>query len=372
MRYNWQLSDWPRFQFQTAEIEPLLRAYLQNSGKLEGAIRTLGELEREETIIELLIAESIKTSEIEGEFLSRADVASSIRRNLGLHDGVEGADQRARGIAEVMVSARYSFADPLTERMLLSWHAALLSHEPRMDAGRWRSHAEPMQIVSGAIGFERVHFVAPLSSVVRAEMKRFLQWFNATAPGGADLSEVAVHAPIRAAVAHLYFESIHPFEDGNGRMGRVLAEKALAQTTGFPNLTSLSITIERNKKEYYAQLERAQRSLEITPWVQYFVGEIVEGQRFAQDIVDFTLRKSRYFDRFRTEFNPAQRKVIDQMFDAGPSGFQGGMTASKYSRLARVSKATATRHLVDLAQKGALVIEGQGKTTRYQIADLDP
>lgn len=364
MRYNWQQQDWPNFHYRVHEIEELLFFYLQHAGKLEGALRSLREVEREESISELLISEAIKTSEIEGEFINRADVASSIRKQLGLDVRDHSKDQRAVGIAQVLVSARKTFDLPLSKAMLLEWHASLLAHEKRLVIGRWRTHQEPMQIVSGAIGFERVHFEAPPSANLEDEMNAFIQWFNDTAPYGPN---AIVHAPVRAAIAHLYFETIHPFEDGNGRIGRAIAEKALAQTTGYPGLASLSYTIEQNKNEYYRQLEKAQRANEISEWIRYFVKIIVEGLKFAQKTVDFTLVKSKYFDHYSKQINPIQLKVIQRMFSEGPSGFEGGMTASKYSRLTRVSKATATRHLADLVQVGALLVQGQGRSTRYHL-----
>jgi Fic family protein len=325
---------------------------------------SLNQTQREESIIELLIAEAIKTSQIEGEFFSRADIASSIRKELGLVVRDHNQNDRADGIARVLVSARDSFNQPLSKAMLFDWHASLLAHERALEVGCWRTHSEPMQIVSGPIGFEIVHFEAPPSSTLEEEMSRFIQWFNDTAPDG---PLAMVHAPVRAAIAHLYFESIHPFEDGNGRMGRAVAEKALAQTTGFPGLASLSYTIEQNKKAYYAQLEKAQRSNDISEWIRYFVNVIVKGVRFAQDIVDFTLLKSKFFDHYTDQINAVQLKVIQRMFAEGPSGFEAGMTASKYSRLTSVSKATATRHLTDLAKLGAFAVTGQGRSTRYHL-----
>ena len=364
MRYNWQQKDWPNFQYSINDIETLLLAYLRNASKLEGALISLKETEREESIIELLIAEAIKTSQIEGEFISRADIASSIRRQLGLVVRDHSKDDRADGIAQVLVSARNSFNLPLSKAMLFEWHSSLLAHEKALEIGYWRTHQEPMQIVSGAIGFERVHFEAPPSSTLEVEMSRFIQWFNDTAPDGPD---AIVHAPVRAAIAHLYFESIHPFEDGNGRIGRAIAEKALAQTTGFPGLASLSYTIEQNKKEYYTQLEKAQCSNDISEWIRYFVNVTVQGVKFAQEMIDFTLLKSKYFDRYADIVTAVQLKVIQRMFTEGPSGFEGGMTASKYSRLIRVSKATATRHLADLVKLGAFAVTGQGRSTRYHL-----
>ena len=364
MKYNWQQSDWPHFQFKTHEIDHLLLNYLQNAGRLEGALRSFDKSNREETIIELLIAEAIKTSEIEGEFLSRADVASSIRKNLGFSQHKLSGDRRARGIGQLMVMTRRSYKDPLTESMLMDWHNALLSHDSKVKVGQWRTHEEPMQIVSGPIGFERVHFEAPPSHRIPPEMESFIRWFNDTAPNGPTPIQ---HAPVRAAIAHLYFESIHPFEDGNGRIGRAIAEKALAQTTGYPGLTSLSMTLEQKKKDYYFHLERAQRSNEVSEWVTYFVHVILQGQAFTKEIIEFTLKKSRYLDKIGDHLNTHQHKVIQRMFAEGPSGFDGGMTAGKYSRITRVSKATATRHLKELTEIGALQKVGQGRSTRYHL-----
>lgn len=364
MGYNWQQKEWPNFKYSIDDIEVLLLGYLKNAGKVEGALSSLKETEHEESIIELLINEAIKTSQIEGEFISRADIASSIRKQLGLEVNNNATDKRADGIAKVLVSARNSFAQPLSQAMLFQWHSLLFAHENALKVGCWRTHSEPMQIVSGAIGFERVHFEAPPSSAIETEMNGFIQWFNDSAPNG---PKAIVHAPVRAAVAHLYFESIHPFEDGNGRIGRAIAEKALAQTTGFPGLASLSYIIEQNKKEYYTQLEQAQGSEDISEWIRYFANVTVKGVKFAQEMIDFTLLKSKYFDRYGNQVNAVQLKVIQRMFLEGPSGFEGGMTASKYSRLTRVSKATATRHLTDLVKVGALVVSGQGRSTRYHL-----
>ena len=364
MAYNWQQPDWPVFQFDTHEVDLLLQAYLHEAGKLEGMIGALNDADREQTLLELMIAEALNTSAIEGEFMGRADVASSILNRLHPSANQPIADRRAIGVGELLVSVRSTFREPLTETMLFEWHAALLAHETRLNVGRWRFQEEPMRIVSGAVGRETIHFEAPPSERVPSEMKGFIEWFNRTGPFG---SKPMLHAPVRAAVAHLYFESIHPFEDGNGRIGRAVAEKALAQTTGFAGLSSLSQTLERDKKAYYQQLETAQRSNEITPWVAHFVRVVVAGQQHAKATIEFTLKKSRFLDRLQPELNAAQRKVILRMLEAGPDGFEGGMNATKYSRLTGVSKATATRHLQDLVKVGALKVEGAARATRYHL-----
>lgn len=339
--------------------------YLQNVGRLEGAIKAMSERDKSETIIQVLVTEAIKTSEIEGEYLSREDVASSIKKNLGILNDVDQVkDQRAKGVAELMIRVRNNYQDPLHKETLLDWHRVLMQHDKSINAGSWRSHKEPMQIVSGPMGRERVHFQAPPSQEVAGEMLQFLKWFNNTAP----LQKGAIkHAPIRAAIAHIYFETIHPFKDGNGRIGRALSEKALAQTSGHPQLISLSAAIERNKKDYYRYLEQAQRSNEITEWLVFFLRIIVEAQNHSQRLIDFSLKKTLFFDQFRERFNAQQLKVIQRILAEGVEGFTGGMNAEKYMRIAKVSKATATRHLQELVSMGAMQVSGKGRATRYAL-----
>lgn len=365
MIYNWQQHDWPKFTYNQDVVEDLLLIYLRNAGRLEGALNAMTDTDQVETVIQIMVTEAMKTSEIEGEFLSRIDVASSIRNNLGLSDKTERIkDLRARGIAEIMIDVRNTYAKELSEQKLFQWHKALLSHVNNIVVGGWRTHEDPMQIVSGALGKENVHFEAPPSNQLPKEMAQFLNWFNASAP---NQQHVIKHAPIRAAIAHIYFESIHPFEDGNGRIGRAIAEKALSQTTGHPQLISLSATIEKDKKAYYQALEKGQRSNEITDWVFYFVELIVKAQADAKELINFTLQKSKYFDYFKDKLNTRQLKVINRMLKEGVDGFQGGMNASKYMRITKTSKATATRDLQALLELKAVTIEGQGRNTRYHL-----
>jgi Fic family protein len=242
----------------------------------------------------------------------------------------------------------------------------LMAGQKRIKAGQWRTHIEPMQVISGAIGKETVHFEAPPSATVPTEMSTFIQWFNHTGPGG---TQEIKKAPVRAAIAHLYFESIHPFEDGNGRIGRAVAEKALSQTIGRPVLLSLSRTIEANKRLYYESLKKAQRSTEISTWIRYFVETILDAQSEAETQIDFTLRKARFFDRYRTLLNDRQSTVLTRMMAEGPQGFEGGMNARKYISITGTSKATATRDLQQLLDIGALILAGNagGRSTRYEV-----
>ncbi|AKA35329.1 Fic family protein [Flagellimonas lutaonensis] len=361
MRYNWQQKDWPNFQYQTTDVENKLFDFAQRTGRISGVLEGLSETEQTEAIINLMVSEAIKTSEIEGEYLSRNDVMSSIRRNLGLNPELPlTKDKRAEGVAELMLAVRNNFKKPLTSQMLFDWHTMLMKGNNQIQIGQWRTHEEPMQIVSGGMGREMVHFEAPPSKRVSTEMSGFIKWFNA--------SQGEIKKPIlRAAIAHLYFETIHPFEDGNGRIGRAVAEKALSQRIGRPVLFSLSKSIEENKKAYYDALQRAQRSNEITDWINYFVQTVLDAQIDAEQEIEFTLKKTRFFDQHKDELNERQQKVVRRMLEEGHQGFEGGMNSRKYISLVRTSKATATRDLQDLVAKGIFRPIGGGRSTRYEI-----
>ena len=365
MLYNWQQPEWPEFKYELSEVEELLYRYVEKEGHISGLITALPEGLRDQSLLDLMTAEAVKTFAIEGEFLSREDVLSSIRNNLGLNRVPEKIkDKRAEGVAKLMVDVRESFALPLTENMLFRWHQTMMEPYLNINTGQWRTGTEPMQIISGAIGREVVHFEAPPADQVPQQMKSFIQWFNHTGPG----QERAIfHGPVRSGIAHVYFESIHPFEDGNGRIGRALSEKALSQGLSRPILLSLSQAIEAKRKDYYQALKVAQRSIEITPWIHYFLSTILKAQHQAESQISFTIKKSHFFDRFALRLNPRQEKVLNRMFEAGPEGFEGGMSAKKYMSIAKTSKATATRDLGDLVKMEALAVSGQGRSTRYQL-----
>lgn len=364
MSYNWQQPDWPQFRYDLSGVEDALFAFAERTGRAGGLLKGLTADAQMETSIEMMVVEAIKTSAIEGELLSRKDVMSSIRHNLGLATETSGGDKRAAGAAALMIDVRNSFTASLSEEMLFVWHRMIMQGHRHIAAGRWRTHGEPMQVVSGPIGHERVHFEAPPSSQVPDEMQRYIQWFNDTAPGG---EHEIRKAAVRSAIVHLYFESIHPFEDGNGRIGRALSEKALSQGLGRPALLSLSRVIEARRKEYYDTLQEGQQSNEITSWVSWFINTALEAQIQAENQIDFTLKKTRLFDRFRDQLNERQLKILRRMLDEGPKGFEGGMSAKKYILITGVSKATATRDLQDLADKGVFVLTGGGRSTHYTI-----
>ncbi|ACT96578.1 Fic family protein [Dyadobacter fermentans] len=365
MNYIWQHSEWPEFRYNLADMDDILFVFAEETGHISGILKGTTNALQVETLINTLVAEAIKTSEIEGEFLSREDVVSSIRNNLGMAGKPEPVkDRKAQGAAELIVTARNSYAAPLTEAMLFDWHQTLLKDSKTIDTGAWRKGMAPMQVVSGSIGKEKVHFEAPPSERVPAEMAQFIEWFNATAPGG---SREMTKAPVRSAIAHLYFETIHPFEDGNGRIGRVIAEKALSQTLGRPVMLSLSRTIEAERKKYYHSLETAQKNIYITAWIAYFVQTIIDAQIQTRIMLDFTLKKTRFFDQFKSLLNERETKVIQKMLETGPDGFEGGMTAKKYMSIAKTSKATATRDLQHLAEIQCLAPSGGGRSTSYQL-----
>ena len=361
MTYNWQQLDWPDFRYGLAAVEADLRHFAEHAGRVGGLLHGLSETDQNDAFVEVMIAEAMKSSAIEGEALSRPDVKSSVRLRLGLDASAPASvDEPSAGAAELMVLVRQEWDRPLDQEMMFSWHRALMKGNTRVKVGAWRTHEEPMQVISGAVGKEKLHFEAPPSAKVPEQMAAFLRWFN-------DSGKPPPAAPVRAALAHLYFESIHPFEDGNGRLGRAVAEKALSQGLGRPATISLSRTIEANRKQYYDALERAQRSNEVTEWISYFVPTVVAAQRDAVDLVTFVLDQAKLFDRLRDQLSERQTKVLKRMLADGPGGFEGGLNARKYISLTKVSKATATRDLQQLVKLGALVPVGAGRSARYEV-----
>lgn len=365
MTWNWQRPDWPRFKWDAARISAAEEQLLLRAGFAIGAVQHLGRDAHNSLIVELMSAEAVTTSAIEGEVLNRASVQSSIQRQLGLAspDGrrVMPAEQ---GIAEMMVDLYRSFSRPLSGATLFRWHRMVTSGRKDLaDMGRYRTSRDPMQIISGPVGAPMVHFEAPPSRRVPGEMKRFLAWFNRTAPRGEDPLPVIT----RAGIAHLYFESIHPFEDGNGRLGRAIAEKAMTQSFGQPMLAALATAILARQKAYYEALERANRHNEITEWLFWFAEIALEAQHRSIAQVEFILAQAKLLDRLRGQINQRQRKALLRMFREGPEGFKGGLSAANYSTITGASAATTTRDLADLVEKGALVRTGELRHTRYTL-----
>ena len=329
-----------------------------------GSAKHVGEQEHNQLLVELMSNEAVTTSKIEGEVLDRNSVQSSIQRQLGLASDKRPASPAEQGIAEVMVDLYRSFRAPLSQERLFAWHKMVVAGRRDLaDIGKYRTSKEPMQIVSGVIGAPKVHFEAPASERVPFEMKRFIQWFNRTGPDAAE----ALPAITRAGIAHLYFESIHPFEDGNGRVGRAIAEKAAAQSVDQPILLALAATILANQKRYYEALKRANRRIVVTEWLTWFADVALQAQRHSIALVEFAIAKRKLLDRLRGKINSRQEKALLRMLQEGPEGFKGGLSAGNYMTITGASPATTTRDLADLVEKGALVRSGELKHARYAL-----
>ena len=364
MRWNWQQADWPAFHWEEKVFAKAEAAFLRGSGVLIGSAKHLDEDVRQQLLVDAMSAEALNTSEIEGEILNRASVQSSIQRQLGLLSDRLKVQPAEQGISELMVDLYRGVDGALTEDQLFAWHRMVVSGRTDLrDVGRYRTMDEPMQVVSGASYAPKVHFEAPPSQRVRGEMGKFLEWFNTTAPGNTS----ALPALTRGGIAHLYFESIHPFEDGNGRIGRAIAEKALVQGFGQPVIVALARSILGHHSDYYQALEDATKTNEVTNWLRWFSAIALEAQyrTFAQ--IDFVIHKAKLLDHVKGRINARQEKVLLRMLREGPEGFEGGMSAKKYSTIAETAPATTTRDLAGLVEVGALVRSGELKHTRYTL-----
>jgi Fic family protein len=365
MVWNWQQPDWHTFTWDRSRLAAAEQQFLVGGGVLVGTAKHLGTEERDQLMIEAMSSEALTTSEIEGEILDRASVQSSVRRQLGLSTDARRVRPAEQGIAEMMVDLYRSFADPLSTEMLFRWHLmVMIGRRDLKDIGRYRTGAAPMQVVSHAPYEPRVHFEAPPSSQTESEMAQFFAWFSRTGPRG----EAPLPALTRAGIAHLYFGCIHPFEDGNGRIGRAISEKSMAESLGQPTLTALAAAILARRKAYYEALEAANKNNEVTAWLAWFAGVAIEAQHRTIALVEFLIDKARLLDRLKGQLNERQEKALLRMFREGPEGFKGGLTAGKYSTITGASPATVTRDLADLVERGALVRAGERRHARYDLA----
>jgi len=362
--WNWQHDDWSRFRYDSTKLESLEAEFLRKSGVFTGTTRHVGGDDMQQLTIELISDEAFNTSEIEGEILNRESLQSSIRRNFGLATDNRKVPAAEQGIAQMMVELYRQFDAPLSHDLLFHWHQMLMNGRRDLkDIGRYRTHESAMQVVSGPLHAPEVHFEAPPSNSVPQEMKRFTEWFASTHPAG----KTPLPVLTRAGIAHLYFVCIHPFEDGNGRIGRAVAEKVVSEGLGQPTLIALSQTINRARKRYYEMLEHSNKHNVITDWLVYFAQTIIEAQAKAQGMVDFIIAKTKFYDRLRGKLNERQEKGIARMVREGPEGFEGGLSAEKYIRITGTSRATATRDLQELVELHALVRTGSLKSTRYHL-----
>ena len=364
MKWNWQQPDWPRFSWSRDRLARAEEQFLVGGGVILGSVSHLDGDSRERLIVESMSEEAVTSSEIEGELLDRLSVQSSIRRQLGLATDARRASPAEQGIAEMMVDLYRNSSQPLDEVTLWSWHRMVMQGRRDIhEVGRYRSHAESMQVVSGKAHDPRVHFEAPPAAEVPEHMAAFLEWFDRTGPSGAE----TLPALTRAGTAHLYFESIHPFEDGNGRIGRAISEKALAQGLGAPTLTALARTILAHRRAYYDSLEASNKRNDISDWLAWFAGIALEAQQRTRAQVEFLIDKTKLLDRLRDAVNERQLAVLLRMLREGPEGVEGGLSAGNYVSIAKTSPATATRDLADLVSRGALIRTGERRYTRYHL-----
>jgi len=366
IHYIWQEPDWPHFRWQSdLLLGPLGKARLRQ-GKLLGEMSGLGFNLGLETRCEILIEETIQTAAIEGEQYERQAVRSSIARRLGMPAAaLPRADRHADGLVDVLLDATGNFNSPLTVNRLHGWQAALFptgySGLRRIAVGKFR-HGAPMQVVSGPIGQETVHYEAPPSRQVGREIDLFLKWW--------DESRGHIDGLLRAGIAHLWFVTIHPYDDGNGRLARAITDMALAgDEKNSTRFYSLSAQIMAEREGYYHILEQTQRGdLDITPWLAWFLACFTSALDRSYAFLDITLQKARFWKIHTKPLAERQRKVVNKLLDAGPGGFAGGLTTRKYVSMAKVGRATAYREISDLLAKGLLSInQGKGRSVSYDL-----
>lgn len=363
--YIHQHPDWPRFTWRQDELATLLARVRHRQGRLIGQMLGLGFRLREEAVLHTLTEDVLKSSEIEGEVLDKDQVRSSIARRLGLDIGaLAPTDRHVEGVVEMMLDATQNYEAPLTAPRLFGWHASLFptgySGISRIDVGRWRGDGSgPMQVVSGPIGRERVHYEAPAAPRLDAEMRSFLDWFDA--PHDDD-------PVIRAAVAHLWFVTIHPFDDGNGRIARAAADMALARSEQSPQrFYSMSAQIRLERNAYYDQLEATQKgTLDITGWIRWFLECLERAFEGADRVLAKVLAKAAFWRKHAdAAFNPRQHDMLNRVLD----GFTGKLTSGKWAKIEKCSPDTALRDITDLVSRGILEREDAGgRSTSYRLA----
>jgi Fic family protein len=365
--YIYELSDWPKFRWDEGRLATFLAAARHLQGRLVGQMEALGFKVREEAVLRTLTEDVLKSSEIEGEKLDADQVRSSVARRLGIDiGGLQPADRHVEGVVEMMLDATQQYDQPLTTERLFGWHASLFptgrSGMHRITVGAWRDdRTAPMQVVSGPVGRERVHFEAPAAERLEEEMLRFLDWFN---------GDATTEPVLKAALAHLWFVTIHPFDDGNGRIARAIADMSLARSEGSSQrFYSMSAQIREERGEYYGMLERTQKAtMDVTPWMEWFVGCLTRAIEGAQAALSGVIAKARYWEKLRdVPLNERQRLLINRMLE----GFEGKLTTSKWAALTKSSSDTALRDIQQLVHFGVLIRNAAGgRSTSYSLSGL--
>jgi len=367
MTYIHELSHWPEFRWDVTALAAKLSGVRHLQGRLIGRMENLGFQLREESVLRTLTEEVVKSSEIEGEKLDRDQVRSSIARRLGMDvAGMIPSDRNVEGVVEMMIDATQKYDEPLTEDRLFAWHAALFptgrSGMAKITIGHWRDDARgQMQIVSGPVGRERVHSVAPAAPRLAYEMSKVLKWFE---------QKKSTDPVLDAGIAHLWFVTIHPFDDGNGRIARAITDLALARSENSQQrFYSMSSRIKAERNQYYDVLEATQKEgLDITMWLQWFLDCLEGALNQAEETLRAVVEKAHFWERIKDiSLNDRQRKVLNRLLD----GFEGKLNLSKWASLTKTSKATAGRDLEDLVRKGVLVPVGSGRSTSYELAGVE-
>ncbi len=366
-RYVHQLSDWPTFHWDQEVLAGPLAEIRHRQGRLLGRMESLGFTLQKEAELETLTLDVLKSSEIEGEKLDAAQVRSSIARRLGIETaGTVVAERDVEGVVEMMLDATQNYATPLSDERLFGWHAALFptgrSGMRKIIVGAWRGDADgPMQVVSGPVGKGEVHYEAPAAPLLEKEMSAFLAWAN---DSGDKTDSV-----LRAALAHLWFVTIHPFDDGNGRIARAIADWALARSENSPQrFYSMSAQIRHERNDYYDILEKTQKgTLDVTPWMEWFLGCLGRAFDRTEVTLSAVMRKARFWEKYaRARVNDRQRDVIDRLLD----GFTGKLTTTKWAKLEKCSHDTALRDIQGLIDQGLLQKDaGGGRSTSYSLVD---
>jgi Fic family protein len=364
-KWNWLQENWPNFTFNKEALKELEYQFSKKSGLLLGVLKHINDNSKDDLLVDILSNEAVKTSEIEGEYLNRESVQSSIKKNLGLVADTRKVKPSEFGISEMIVDLYKNYNTTFSHQQLFEWHKMITNGRRDLkNIGSYRTHIAPMQVVSERIDRPKVHFEAPPSIQVPSEMEQFIIWFNAVHLKG---NELDLFPLVKAGIAHLYFVSIHPFEDGNGRIGRAIAEKSIAISLNRPTLILLSSRIEEKRKDYYSLLESNNKSLEITDWLLYFGKTILEAQENTLKRIDFIIEKTKFFENHLNKLNERQLVVIKRLFKAGYTGFIGGLSADNYKKIAKTSPSTATRDLNDLVKKQLLIKTGTLKSSRYSL-----
>ncbi|KQN43363.1 cell filamentation protein Fic [Pseudomonas sp. Leaf48] len=370
-KWIWQQPDWPNFTWRDECLAPLLRECIQAQGRLMGMASSVGSSLSAQSELDALLQNIVTSSAIEGEQLNVGSVRSSLARRLGL-ELVEGnnVSMRSEGLAQLMLDATQHFDKPLTLERLLDWHEWLFpDQESALAARNIRVGAlrgdEPMQVVSGRLDRPTVHFEAPPRHGLERQLDTFLGWF------GSSRNQAGLDPLLRAGIAHFWFVTLHPFDDGNGRLTRTITDLALAQGEAQAiRFYAMSASILEDRSGYYSILEGSQKStLDITSWLQWFLQTLLRSLQQAMARIESVLAKSSFWQAHRESgLSAEQTKVVNRLLDGGERGFEGGISAAQYQTVAKVSKATATRHLAELLDKGCLHrLPGGGRSTRYQI-----